>query len=231
TALYALAAAAAGAVAEAVVAVGGVWMLFLGALGAAAAFYVVDIVLLAAVVARASRDPFLPLYARYIRMTVLPVAIMASVTVLLVEVWKVSAPLAGALIGPLVALVLYQRSVHQALEAMRLARTDPLTGLENARAFDERLQEELDTARDRTTPVGVCLIDVDGFKQINDSFGHAVGHSVLGVTAKCLRGNGEAFRLGGDEFALVLSGCGEKEAYAVASAVVRRVREGPYASG
>jgi diguanylate cyclase (GGDEF)-like protein len=231
TALYSLSAAAAGWAARAFADVGGIWFLLLGSTAAAVAFYSVDIALLAAVVARSSRERFLPLLTRYVRTTALPFSIMASVTILLVEVWDRSAPLAAALVGPLVAIALYQRSVHRALEAMRVARTDALTGLGNPRAFDERFQEELDAAHLAGTPVTLCLIDVDDFKRINDTYGHTVGDSVLAGIASRLRGSGEAFRLGGDEFALLLPGADEAEGERVGEAVIERVVQATYEAG
>jgi two-component system, cell cycle response regulator len=231
SALYTLSAAAAGWAARGVVRPGQIWLLLLAATLAAVAFYLVDIGLLAAVVARSTRERLLPLLGRYLRMTALPFSIMASVTVLLVEIWDREAPLAAALVGPLVAIALYQRSVHRALEAMRVARTDPLTGLGNPRAFDERVQEALETARASGEPVTLCLIDVDDFKQVNDTYGHTVGDTVLADIAARLRGSGEAFRLGGDEFALVLPECGEEEAYVVGEAVIARVVNGAYEAG
>jgi diguanylate cyclase (GGDEF)-like protein len=228
TALYALSAAAAGLVSHHLVGLGGIWPLIVGASLGAVAFYLVDIGLLAAVVARSSRKDLPSLIVRYLRMTALPFSIMASVTVLLVETWDRSAPLAAALVGPLVAIALYQRSVHRALEAMRLARTDPLTGLGNPRAFDERLQQELELAHSAREPVTLCLIDVDDFKRVNDTYGHAAGDSVLAEIGARLRGTGEAFRLGGDEFALVLPGVDEEEGKAIAEAVVRRVVDATY---
>jgi diguanylate cyclase (GGDEF)-like protein/putative nucleotidyltransferase with HDIG domain len=231
TALYALSAAAAGWAGRWFVGIGGIWALLLAASVGALAFYLVDIALLAAVIARSSRERLLPLFGRYVRTTALPFSIMGSVTVLLVEIWDRSAPLAAALAGPLVAIALYQRSVHRALEAMRVARTDPLTGLGNPRAFDERLQQELDAARSAGVPMTLCLIDVDDFKHVNDTYGHAVGDSVLAEVASRLRGGGEAFRLGGDEFALLLPGCDEEEGVEIGQAVIRRVVDARYEAG
>ena len=197
--------------------------LVLAVLAGAVAFYVVNIVLVSGVVARWAREPFLPLLARTTQATTLPFAIMASVSLMLVVLWERSPFLAAALVGPLLAIVLYQRSVHRALVAMRLALTDPLTGLGNHRHFGERLEVELDRAEARREPVSLCLIDLDDFKRINDSFGHPVGDAVLREVADCLRHGGEAFRLGGDEFALLLHGLGEDEALAIAETVVARL--------
>jgi diguanylate cyclase (GGDEF)-like protein len=148
---------------------------------------------------------------------------MASVSLMLQVLWQRSPVLAAALIGPLVAIVLYQRSVHRALAAMRLALTDALTGLGNQRHFHERLQRDLDRAQADRSPVTLCLIDVDDFKRVNDQYGHPVGDRVLGHVAAQLRQGGEAFRLGGDEFALILSGYDERDGLAIAETVVERL--------
>jgi hypothetical protein len=66
---------------------------------------------------------------------------------------------------------LYQRSAYQALRAMRLALTDPLSGLGNHRSFQERLKHELLRAEADDEPFTLCMIDVDDFKRINDSTG------------------------------------------------------------
>jgi diguanylate cyclase (GGDEF)-like protein/putative nucleotidyltransferase with HDIG domain len=106
---------------------------------------------------------------------------------------------------------------------MRLALTDPLTGLGNHRHFHERLERELQHANVRNLPLTLCFIDVDDFKRINDRFGHPAGDRVLSQLAARLRQTGEAFRLGGDEFALLLPGYGESAALTAASSVVERI--------
>ena len=114
---------------------------------AALAFYAVNIPLIAGVISRWAREPFLPLLVKSVGWTAVPFSIMASVSLMLAVLWDRSPYLATALVGPLVAIALYQRSVHSALKAMRLALTDPLTGLGNHRHFQERLQSDLDRAR------------------------------------------------------------------------------------
>jgi diguanylate cyclase (GGDEF)-like protein len=144
----------------------------------------------------------------------LPLAFMASTAVALVVLWQRSPVYSLALAGPLAALLLYGRSTHAAIGAMRLALTDPLTGLGNRRHFQERLQRELALAEKRLTPLSLCLLDVDDFKRVNDEAGHVAGDEVLVEVSSRLRSGGEAFRLGGDEFALLLPG----------EAVRRRIR-------
>jgi diguanylate cyclase (GGDEF)-like protein len=71
--------------------------------------------------------------------------------------------------------------------------------------------------------VALCLLDVDDFKRVNDTFGHPVGDQVLTEVASHLRQGGEAFRLGGDEFAILLPGATEREGLTTARAVAERV--------
>ena len=185
-------------------------------LAGASAFYAVDILLVAAILARWSRQPFLPLLRSAAVSTAATFAIMASVSLALVVLWTQSPGLALVLAGPLVAVALHQRATHNALRAMRLALTDPLTGLGNHRHFQEQLQVKLEEAAAAGSPLTVCLCDLDDFKQINDRYGHPVGDTVLAHVAGRLRQLGEAFRLGGDEFAVVFPG--ERAATAAAAA-------------
>jgi diguanylate cyclase (GGDEF)-like protein/PAS domain S-box-containing protein len=89
-----------------------------------------------------------------------------------------------------------------------LSRTDGLTGLMNRRALSEILTYELDRARRHASPLSLVLCDIDGFKEINDTYGHDVGDRVLqtiSATLKTLlRKTDTAGRYGGDEFMLIL---------------------------
>jgi diguanylate cyclase (GGDEF)-like protein len=225
SAVYALGGGAAGAAAALVGAHNGVGGLFVQVLFAAAAFYAVNILLTAGIIARWSGEPFLPLLKHSVYWTVVPFSIMASVSLMLSVLWERSPFLATALVGPLVAIALYQRSVHSALKAMRLALTDPLTGLGNHRHFHERLQHDLDKAQEEGFPLTLCLLDIDNFKQVNDRYGHPTGDRVLAQVAARLRQGGEAFRLGGDEFALLLPRRDEHEGLSVARAIIERMSE------
>jgi diguanylate cyclase (GGDEF)-like protein len=156
--------------------------------------------------------------------TTVPLAFMTSAALILVVLWQRSPALSVALVGPLLAIALYQRSTSRALRAMRLAFTDPLTGLGNHRSFFERLQRELAAAEREGGPaLSLCLVDIDDFKTINDRFGHPLGDEVLRRVASYLRQGGESFRLGGDEFAVLLPGHDERAAAAVADSIVARV--------
>jgi diguanylate cyclase (GGDEF)-like protein/putative nucleotidyltransferase with HDIG domain len=225
SAVYSLGGGAAGLAASMGARETGVASLLLQVLLAAAAFYAVNIPLIAAIISRWTREPFMPLLRKSVYWTAVPFSIMASVSLMLAVLWERSPLLAIALVGPLVAIALYQRSVYSALKAMRLALTDPLTGLGNHRHFHERLQRDLDEAQERGVALTLCLLDIDNFKQINDRFGHPVGDRVLAQVAARLRQGGEAFRLGGDEFALLLPRRDEHEGFSIAKAIIERVAE------
>ena len=141
--------------------------------------YAINLVLISLVVARTSRRPFFELIQASLRWTIIVFALMASAALVLVVLWQRSPLLSVALFGPLLAIALYQRSTYRALRAMRLALTDPLTGLGNHRHFHERLERELLDADENARQFSLCLVDVDDFKRINDLYGHPTGDHVL----------------------------------------------------
>jgi diguanylate cyclase (GGDEF)-like protein len=166
-----------------------------------------------------------------LRELAVPAALMASAALVLVVLYERSPALSLVLVGPLLAIALYQRSIHREMRALRLALTDPLTGLGNHRHFHERLHRELLAAEDAALPLSLCMIDVDDFKRVNDRFGHPAGDRVLAEVAGRLRHGGEAFRLGGDEFAVLLPRLDEQAAYEAATAITKRIRSRPLADG
>jgi diguanylate cyclase (GGDEF)-like protein/putative nucleotidyltransferase with HDIG domain len=115
------------------------------------------------------------------------------------------------------------------------ATTDPLTGLANHRAFQERLQAEVGRAGRHGRPVAVALVDVDRFKDVNDAGGHAAGDQVLRAVAAHLREHLRAedllARVGGDEFAVLLPEAGAAEAAAALERARRAIERAPFAGG
>jgi diguanylate cyclase (GGDEF)-like protein/putative nucleotidyltransferase with HDIG domain len=190
---------------------------------AAFADNVVNVVLISGAIALSTGQRYVRLVHVNMQATVVPFAFMASAALMLVVLWQRSPVLSSALVGPLLAISLYQRSTHRALRAMRLALTDPLTGLGNHRHFHERLQRELLHAEESDDPLALCFVDIDDFKHVNDRFGHPSGDRVLQQVAGKLRQGGEAFRLGGDEFALLLVNHDEGTAFAAANSIVERI--------
>lgn len=89
-----------------------------------------------------------------------------------------------------------------------LAHFDALTGLPNRRLLDDRLQQAIASAQRNGTQLAVCLVDLDGFKAVNDRHGHAEGDALLvevaGRMQQIIRAEETLARLGGDEFVLVL---------------------------
>jgi diguanylate cyclase (GGDEF)-like protein len=101
-------------------------------------------------------------------------------------------------------------------ELARISRTDSLTGCLNRRGFEERAGEAIRVAREGGDQLAVILVDLDGFKQVNDTAGHAAGDAVLRTVADRLAdsagADGLIGRLGGDEFAVLLRGLGDRAA-------------------
>jgi diguanylate cyclase (GGDEF)-like protein/putative nucleotidyltransferase with HDIG domain len=115
------------------------------------------------------------------------------------------------------------------------ATTDPLTGLANHRAFQERLRAELARAERHGRPVALALVDIDHFKAVNDVGGHGLGDEVLRAVARQLREHLRAedalARVGGDEFAVLLPELDAAEAVAALERVRRHVERAPFAGG
>lgn len=220
--VYALSAAAAGVVA-AVIGTESIARLAVAVIAAGAAYYLVNLTLVTAAISRAERRPLAPLLGGMLRSTTFPFLIMTSGALMLAVLWQRSPLLTLALVGPLLAVALYERSAQATLVATQLALTDGLTGLGNHRHFQERLQQELGAAEGAGRPLALCLLDVDGLKHINDTQGHPVGDLLLERVGSSLRHGGEAFRVGGDEFALLQPDFDESRAVETAEAVLERL--------
>jgi diguanylate cyclase (GGDEF)-like protein len=132
----------------------------------------------------------------------------------------------------LVALGVAERLRDQRLglsRAERHATTDALTGVMNRRALEERLQATCARARTRRLPVSLLFIDLDHFKQINDTYGHAAGDACLVATAAAVQaqlGPSDAIgRYGGEEFVVILNGLHGDGARAVANRILEQVAQ------
>lgn len=105
-------------------------------------------------------------------------------------------------------------------QLVRMASRDELTGLLNQRAFYSRLDGAIATALWQGSPLSLVFIDLDNFKQCNDTLGHQTGDAVLNLVGRLirqhLRGADEGFRYGGDEFALLMSGANRNSAVSAA---------------
>jgi len=117
---------------------------------------------------------------------------------------------------------LAQQLQHQALH-------DPLTGLINRRGFEKKLASLLQTARSENREHALCYLDLDHFKLVNDTCGHAAGDELLRqlpeLLAPRVRRTDTVARLGGDEFALLLEDCSLEQAQRIAESVRDAIRD------
>lgn len=122
-----------------------------------------------------------------------------------------------------------QKVLEQALADQ--AERDPLTGLWNRAHLRRAVDAALGAGRG---PVGLLFVDLDGFKEVNDTLGHRLGDTVLSTVAlrfsRCVRGDEVLARLGGDEFALLLTGATPDALTAIAERLLRALEE-PFSGG
>lgn len=131
----------------------------------------------------------------------------------------------AALLG---ALILIWSRNERMQELQRLAHQDSLTGLKNRRRFDEDFATEMARCRREKHSSALLLLDLDNFKDVNDSLGHAGGdrtiEEVAGVLRSRMRETDVLARLGGDEFGIVLPRCSVTEAKVVAETIATAIR-------
>jgi diguanylate cyclase (GGDEF)-like protein len=129
-----------------------------------------------------------------------------------------------SLLSDQAAVAISNASLHQLIS--RQAYSDTLTGLPNRRALDERLEEEVNAARRNNYSFAVIMMDLDGFKAINDTYGHTVGDDVLRLVfnemGRGVRTTDFLARYGGDELTLILS----QTELASAQVVSEKITEG-----
>ena len=120
-------------------------------------------------------------------------------------------------------------------EVQRLSTTDPLTGLANRRHFDATAQLEVLRARRHRRPLSAVMLDVDRFKEVNDTCGHAAGDRVLvalaGLCVSMSRRTDLKARLGGDEFCLLLPETGPSAAHQLTERIRAELQAPPLRGG
>jgi diguanylate cyclase (GGDEF)-like protein len=131
-------------------------------------------------------------------------------------IWVELATSVTLTLGVVLRLRAQAEELHAALAEQ--ARTDPLTGLGNRRAFTEALDREFARHRRYRQPLSLLAVDVDHFKVINDTHGHAAGDRTLRALAELLEGLVRASdtvgRVGGEEFGVLMPDCGRRQALA-----------------
>ncbi len=138
----------------------------------------------------------------------------------------------GVLTGSVVAFHDVSAARAQSLEMSRLAQHDSLTGLPNRVLFNDRLKQAISLAMRQDKQLAVMFVDLDQFKKINDSLGHAVGdkllQSVAGRLVDCVRRTDTVSRLGGNEFVVLLSQVEHEEDVAVSARKILRTLAAPH---
>ena len=143
--------------------------------------------------------------------------------------------LAGSVLVLLGLFAVYRWAMFREREAQRriehMAHYDVVTGLPNRALLSDRLEQEVARARREASVFGVLMIDLDGFKEVNDRWGHAAGDRVLGIVGararQCVRASDTVGRIGGDEFMAVLPDTSREGTLAVAAKIVEALAQ-PY---
>ena len=133
----------------------------------------------------------------------------------------------AVLLAPAALALGRERVWREAQAYAQAAVIDPVSGLFNRRYFQARLDEELQRAIRQLTSVGLLMVDLDGFKSINDRFGHVAGDLVIRDISEILRRSVRIFdvctRFGGEEFAVMMPGGTAESAGAIAERIRQRV--------
>ncbi len=143
------------------------------------------------------------------------------------DAFRPSAMAVAAGLAPFVGFLLHESDVRRQLAAA--AHTDVLTGLANRRAFNEEVDRDIRRATRYGEPLALLVLDLTGFKRINDRFGHDAGDAALRDVAKALRsasrGGDRLYRWGGDEFAVLLAHADAEAAHAAALRMAGEIGE------
>lgn len=129
--------------------------------------------------------------------------------------------------GLISTLVYPLRNSLRYSEALAAAFRDPLTGAGNRIALDKTLSREIELSKRHGTPLSVLMLDMDYFKEINDTYGHSMGDSVLKhvvkIISSCIRQTDMCFRYGGEEFFVMLSSANSSDAQIIAERIRKSI--------
>ncbi len=139
---------------------------------------------------------------------------------------------ANAAANALINASLFESMELANIHLERLATTDGLTGIFNHRYFYKRLEEEFSRTKRYRIPLSLIMMDLDSFKEINDTYGHRTGDQILkefaAVLKSIIRKSDLVARYGGDEFIILLPHTDRKGAEAEASRVIKAITEHPF---
>lgn len=166
----------------------------------------------------------------------LPIAVALAAGTALVSVYVTRAPDSQLLISFVARLILYGYAAllthnweRERRKLIRMTRIDELTGLYNLRALREQIPIWLGPAARSGRQMAVMMLDLDGFKLVNDRLGHQVGNDVLrraaDVLRVCSRIGDPVFRYGGDEFVILLSDTGAEGADTVGRRITQALQQ------
>ena len=198
-----------------------------------AMFVAVNFAFISLAISFHQRMPALALLKEEVRLVGPAFAIQAFLAALAAALWSTDPRLLVLMAGPLFTVTLYQRSSLASRRATRDAHTDSLTRIGNNRAYELGLSNAIEAAVEDGSRLSLCLVDVDDFKRINDTYGHPLGDRVLVDIARLLHAESDCvgtFRFGGDEFAILLS-CGANAAHGHVEELYRRISETPFSHG
>nr|WP_282567897.1 diguanylate cyclase [Devosia sp. MC1541] len=146
------------------------------------------------------------------------------------EIRCTAAPVIGSADQVIGAVLIFQDVTHSRTLQRQLAHTAshaPLTDLTNRAAFEKALARSIIAARETEKPSCLIFIDLDHFKPVNDTAGHAAGDALLKMVAKtirdCCRTHDTVARIGGDEFAIILNGCSRENGLRVGEKIIRAI--------
>jgi diguanylate cyclase (GGDEF)-like protein len=194
---------------------------------AAAVFFLSNFLLSGMAVAMATNTPPLQLLRQDLAHQSLWSGVLLSLSPIVVAAAEVSLLLVPLLVVPMAAVY---RSTEVLLQREHQALHDPLTGLPNRTLFGDRVRQAVLGAKRTGEPAALMILDLDGFKDVNDTLGHKAGDEVLRLVTRrltgALRGVDTVARLGGDEFGVVVWPVdGEAAAVEVARKISNAVHE------
>jgi len=134
------------------------------------------------------------------------------------------------LLENLLAMLVYPlRNAIQFKQTMTLAHRDALTGVNNRTTFDDSLDREIGLAQRHNYEFSMLLIDIDFFKNVNDTYGHQAGDDALKLIAntiqKSIRGTDLLYRYGGEEFVVLIGNTDKEQTYKIADRILKSVRK------